>query len=85
MLSIGDLVWFRPVHASKPRKDKGVGMVIKIWSPTQTHRLRPPPAPNRPLYRVRWQKPENFRYPDSSYKTTSNCYDYQLVKVTTDA
>ena len=75
-ISIGDLVWFQPVHASKPRKDKGVGMVIKIWRASAT---------NRPLYRVRWQKPENFRYPDSSYKTTSNCYDYQLVKVTTDA
>lgn len=78
MLSIGDLVWFRPVHASKPRKDKGVGMVIKIWPPSAARW-------DRPLYRVRWQKPENFRYPDSSYKTTSNCYDYQLVKVTTDA
>lgn len=68
-ISIGDLVWFTPnkAHKTKPQKEKGVGMVTKIWKGEGTH----------PVYRVRWQKPENFRY--------NNCYAYQLVKVNSDA
>ena len=62
MLSIGDLVWYKQ---ERTYKEKGVGMVTKIIEG------------NYPLYRVRWQKPENFYY--------SNCYAFQLVKVTSDA
>ena len=68
MLSIGDLVWYKPTPREPTQKEWGVGMVIKIWKETTgTH----------PIYRVRWQKPENFRYP--------TCYAYQLVKVDSDA
>ena len=66
-ISIGDLVWFTPNKhkALRPQKELGIGMVIKIWKGEGT----------ASLYRVRWQKPENFRY--------ANCYEYQLVNVIT--
>ena len=69
MFSIGDLVWYTPSKNKglRPQKELGIGMVIKIWKREGTH----------PLYRVRWQKPENFRY--------LNCYAYELVKVNSDA
>ena len=67
MLSIGDLVWYKPTPREPTLKEWGVGMVIKIWKGEGT----------AGLYRVRWQKPENFRY--------ANCYEYQLVKVDSDA
>ena len=67
MLSIGDLVWYKPTPREPTQKEWGVGMVTKIWKSERTF----------PLYRVRWQKPENFRYP--------TCYAYQLVKVGSDA
>lgn len=72
MFSIGDLVWFTPnkAHKTKPQKEKGVGVVTNVL-------IRGKGELTYSLYRVRWQKPENFRYND--------CYDYQLVKVNSDA
>lgn len=66
-ISIGDLVWYKPTPREPTLKEWGVGMVIKIWKSEGT----------AGVYRVHWQKPENFRYP--------NCYAYQLVKVDSDA
>ena len=70
MLSVGDLVWYSGnKHKIPPRPDKGVGIITKVWENKD----------GKLLYRVRWQKPENFipQYP--------NFYAYQLVKVDSDA